>query len=194
KLGERRGSRRLRLLMPYDLRSRVDLRMPAANRLSFSFLGRTHSQVGQLDDVANVDALIQSVHSEIKSIKETRLQMDFIEAIKGAATNPRFFKWLLSKSNRMATSLLTYTGDISRGMKKYFPEQNGCRLIGNARLRNILVAPPVRRNTNISLGLCVNWGKLCFSAAWNRDAFRAQDCEQFLEAYRQCWTRWAAGS
>ncbi|MEM8736211.1 MAG: hypothetical protein AAGG44_18415, partial [Planctomycetota bacterium] len=94
KLGERLGSHRLRLLMPYDLRSRVDLRMPAANRLSFSFLGRTHGQVGQLDDVANVDALIQSVHSEIKSIKETRLQMDFIEAIKGAATNPRFFKWL----------------------------------------------------------------------------------------------------
>ncbi|MFN3191802.1 MAG: hypothetical protein ACE361_14925 [Aureliella sp.] len=190
-LGDRRPASRLRLLMPYDLRSRIDLRMPAANRLSFSFLGRTHAQIGSLDDQSSVDCLIRGLQAEIKSIKETRLQMDFIEAIRGASTNPRFFRWLLSKSNRMATSVLTYTGDISRGMKKYFPEQDGCRLIGNARLRNILVAPPVRRNTNISLGLCVNWGKLCFSAAWNRDAFTATDCGDFLEIYRRCWTEWS---
>ncbi len=35
--------RRIRLLMPFDIRTKEDLRLTAANRLSFAFLGRTHS-------------------------------------------------------------------------------------------------------------------------------------------------------
>ena len=183
--GDPKPNSRIRLLMPYDLRSRVDLRMPATNRLSFSFLGRTYSQCEDLDK------LIRSVHQEVKSVKETRLALDFLEAISRMSARPRVMQWLLKKSNRMSTAVLTYTGDVSRGMKRYFPERDGVRLIGNAGLRNILVAPPVRRNTNISLGLCVNWGQLCISAAWNREVFTAADCQEFLELYRQGWMDWA---
>lgn len=176
---------RLRLLMPYDLRSRSDLRMPATNRLSFTFLGRTYEQT------RDWETLLASVHEEVKSIKETRLQMDFLEALKAGSQSPNFFRWVLRRSNYMATAVLTYTGDISRGMKRYFPEEEGCRMIGDARLRNILVAPPVRRNTNLALGLCINWGQLGISAAWNRSAFRAADTEQFLENYEAAWVSWA---
>ena len=48
--GDRNPRSRIRILMPYDLRSRIDLRMPATNRLSFSFLGRRQDQCGDLND------------------------------------------------------------------------------------------------------------------------------------------------
>lgn len=183
--GDAKPNSRLRVLMPYDLRSRVDLRMPATNRLSFSFLGRKHKECDDLD------ALIDTIHREVKDIKDSRLQMDFLGALEAGSTKPGFFKWVLGKSNRMATSVLTYTGDVSRGMKRYFPEEDGARLVGDARLKNILVAPPIRRNTNIALGLCVNWGQIGISAAWNRDAMSATECEDFLAEFKAIWEAWA---
>jgi NRPS condensation-like uncharacterized protein len=179
------GKSRLRLLMPYDLRSRSDVRMPATNRLSFTFLGRTHEQT------EDWDTLLTSVREEVKAIKETRLQMDFLEALKLGCQSPKFLRWMLRRSHNMATAVLTYTGDMTRGVKRYFPEEDGCRMIGDARLRHVLGAPPARRNTNLALGLCINWGQLALAAAWNRSAFSASDTEQFLREYEAAWVRWA---
>lgn len=178
---------RIRLLMPYDLRSRADMRMPATNRLSFSFLGRN---AGECRDLPR---LIASVQSEVKQIKESRLPMDFLEALKLADSHPKLMQWGISKSRNMSTAVLTYTGDVCRGLKKFLPEQDGARMVGDARMTNILVAPPVRENTNISLGLCVNWGQLCVSAAWNRDVMSAQECQEFLASYADRWRAWADG-
>ncbi len=182
--GHVRPSSRIRLLMPYDLRSRVDLRMPATNRLSFSFLGRSYRSCDHLKSLA------ASVQAEIKAIKESRLPLDFINSLHLIEKAPRLTKWGIGRSRRMATAVLTYTGDVMRGMKRHFPEQDKARLVGNARLTNILVAPPIRENTNISLGLCVNWGQICISAAWNRSAMSSQECEEFLALYSECWTQW----
>jgi hypothetical protein len=175
---------RLRLLMPYDLRSRTDLWMSAANRLSFSFLGRT---VAQCADTAELYA---SVRRETMVIKDSHLPLEFLNGLAWLSRRPKLMKWALKRHRRMATAVLTYAGDISRGMKRHFPEQDGVRLIGDARLANILAVPPARENTNVSLGLCVNWGQLCFSAAWNRDAFSPQQCREFLDQYVTLWTDW----
>ena len=106
--------------MPYDLRSRVDLRMPAANRLSFSFLGRN------ADQCQDFDKLLASVQAEVLAIKESRLPLDFLDALKSAARCPCATKWVINRSRRMATVVLTYTGDISRGMQRDFPSKTAC--------------------------------------------------------------------
>ncbi len=183
-LGDRNNKSHIRLLMPYDLRSRVDLRMPAANRLSFSFLGRN------ADQCQDFDMLLASVQAEVLAIKESRLPLDFLDALKSAARRPRAMKWVINRSRRMATVVLTYTGDISRGMQRYFPEQDGMRVVGDTHVTNIYAAPPIREHTNISLGLCVNWGQLCFSAAWNRAAMTPDQCEEFLAFYLTAWHDW----
>lgn len=186
--GDRSPRSRIRLLMPYDLRSRADMRLPATNRLSFSFLGRTAGECGDLQ------RLIASVQSEIKAIKESRLPMDFLDALQLADSHPKLMKWGISKSRNMSTAVLTYAGDVCRGMKKFLPEQDGARMVGDARMTNIMAAPPVRENTNIALGLCINWGQLCVSAAWNRDVLSAEECRQFLVMYESKWRAWADGS
>jgi hypothetical protein len=175
---------RLRLLMPYQLLSRIDLKMPAVNRLSFSFLGRTYAQCNDMD------SLLAGIHAEIESLRETHLPLDFLNGLKAACRSPALMKWALRRSRHMCTAVLTYTGDITRGMQRYFPEIDGTRVMGDARLKNVFVAPPVRAQTNLSLGLCVNWGQLCISAAWNRDALTGAECQAFIDMYRNGWLEW----
>ncbi|MEM6778364.1 MAG: hypothetical protein AAF670_11965 [Planctomycetota bacterium] len=177
-------NRRLRLLMPIDLRGRADIGLPATNRLSFAFLGRTHGQC------ESWSSLLESVQEETQWIKDTRVYMDFLDGMAVATKHPRVMKALLRRGNRMCTSVLTYTGDISRGLKRIFPEENGRRRVGDVDLERILVAPPARRNTNITFGLCINWGQICLSANWNRLAMSEADCVEFLAIYAEAWRAW----
>ena len=179
-----RPHERFRILMPYDLRSRVDLRMSATNRLSFAFLGRTRQQC------ADTHELVRSINSEIQSMKATQLPMDFLNGLEAAVRHPRMMRWGMRRSRNMATAVLTYAGDISRGMQRNFPEHDGARLVGDARLDKILAAPPARDNTHLSLGLCVNWGQLCISAAWNRDGLSRKECAELLKLYESRWLAW----
>jgi hypothetical protein len=185
--GKVKENTRIRILLPYDLRSRVDLRMPAANRLSFSFLGRTQA------DCNDRSLLLKSVSDEIGSYRQNHLPLDFTGALAAAVKHPKLTRWVIQKSRNMATSVLTYAGDISRGLVKQFPEDHGARVIGDARLIHAFGAPPVRENTNVALGVCINWGQLCFSLAWNREKFSEAACHEFLELYRSCWESWLDG-
>jgi NRPS condensation-like uncharacterized protein len=178
--------KRIRLLMPVDMRGRSDMQMPATNRLSFSFLGRTHRQC---DDW---EVLLESVQTETQMIKDTRLHMDFLDGITALASKPKLLGRALRYSRNVSTSVLTYTGDITRGMKNYFPEEDGKRRVGDTFLENILIAPPARQNTNITLGVCINWGQICVSANWNRSAISADDCQQFLDLYAEAANQWLA--
>jgi hypothetical protein len=156
--GDFKKKGRVRILMPYDLRRRTDLQMPATNRLSLSFLGRDYSQC------ASVDGLITSVRNELKEIRETQLYLDLLKAIELGCKWPRLMKWALRQHNSMATVAITYTGDLSRGMGKLFPEVNELLTVGNAALCSTMGAPPPRRNTNVSMAICINWGRICISA------------------------------
>lgn len=168
---------RIRILMPVDLRGRSDLQMPATNRLSFAFLGRTHRRC---DDWK---VLLEGVQKETQMNKDTRVYMDFLDALAGLAPHPKWFRRAINYSRNMTTTVLTYTGDISRGMKNYFPEKDGRRQVGDSYLEHIFVAPPAHENTNITLGVCINWGQICISANWNRAEITAEECHEFLQLF-----------
>lgn len=177
---------RIRLLMPVDLRGRSDLQTPATNRLSFSFLGRTH---GQCEDW---QSLLASVQAETQDIKDTRVHLDFLDGLAALAPKPKLLERAIHHSRNMSTSVLTYTGDIARGMKNHFPEHDGRRKVGDSFLENILIAPPARQHTNITLGICINWGQICVSANWNRGEITGQQCQQFLQLYADATAEWLA--
>ncbi|MDA8743488.1 hypothetical protein N9N28_02540 [Rubripirellula amarantea] len=182
--GLTKAKTRIRVLMPIDLRGRSDLQTPATNRLSFSFLGRTHSQC---DDWVT---LLSSVQKETNAIKSSRVYMDFLNGLATAVKHPKRFARAIGINRNMTTSVLTYTGDIARGMKNHFPEEDGRRKIGDSYLENILIAPPARENTNITMGLCINWGQICISANWNRTAITREECGEFLKIYASAMIEW----
>lgn len=173
--------RRIRLLMPFDIRTKEDLRLTAANRLSFAFLGRTHQQC---DDF---DSLLASVQVETKNIKDSRVYTDFLQGLSLCQTKPRFFKWMLSRCQHMATAVFTYGGDIHRGLSRTFKEEDGRLRVGDALWEDVLAAPPARANTNIAIGLCLSRGRICISASWNREALTADEARLFFEGYVQAW-------
>ena len=175
---------RMRLLMPVDLRYREDFYTPATNRLSFSFLGRTHEQC------EDREALLSSVHEEVRWIKDTRVYMDFLAGLSLLAKRVQWLKWATRCSRNMATSVITYSGDVSRGLKHHLPETDGKRDVGDALLENIFLVPPTRDHTNVTLGACINGGRLCVSANWNRNAWDRSACESFLAMYAEELEKW----
>ncbi len=183
-LGDHNPNSHIRLMMPVDLRGRRDLRMPATNRLSFMFFGRSYRQC---EDFAT---LLESVRSEFESTKETQLYLDFFNMIRATSRWSWLMRWGLRRSDTMATAVLTYVGDVTRGTNRAFPAVGNTRPIGDATLTTILGAPPVRRNTNIAIGLGINWERVTISASWNRFAMTASDCEKFIELYKIGWQRW----
>ena len=175
--------RRIRLLMPFDIRTKDDLRLTAANRLSFAFLGRTHQQC---DDW---ETLLSGVQAEAKAIKDSRVYVDFLQGLALCQTKPRLFKWLLSRCQHMATAVFTYGGDIHRGLSRTFKEEDGRLRVGDALWEDVLAAPPARANTNIAIGLCLSRGRICVSASWNRQALTAEEAQLFFDGYIKAWRR-----
>ena len=175
---------RLRVMFPFDLRTRSELKMPAANKLSFAFIGRT---LAECQDWGN---LLPSVAAETAAIKKTALPLDLLNGFNAIASSPRLMRSMIAINRHMASAVLTYTGDISRGTGRQFPIEDDHLVVGDARLTHILAAPPTRRNTNIALGLSLNWGRICLSANWNREKLSRFDCEAFLRSYQQQWFRW----
>lgn len=177
-------NQRLRLLVPYDLRAPQHLRMSAANRMSFAFIGRTY------DQTRDTRSLVDGIRSEMASVKRTQLPLDFLGALGAASKSPRAMRWLLSSSSCMATAVLTYTGEISRGLSRQLPVENETAVVGPARLRRIGAAPPARMNTKVAIGLSQNWGKLCFSASYCASQFSRSAADQFLREYVSHWSSW----
>ncbi|MEM6469208.1 MAG: hypothetical protein AAF802_06530 [Planctomycetota bacterium] len=181
------GKTRIRLLMPVDLRRRSDLRLPAANRLSFAFLGRTHEQC------ESWESLLKSVQVETQRIKDTRVYMDFLKGLQSLSNSPQRFRRAIDANRNMSTAVLTYSGDIARGMKSLFPKSGSNRQIGRVSLSKVLAAPPARENTNIALGVCSNWGQICISMNWSRNVFSPVDAKAFLDSFTSVLNDWGAG-
>lgn len=179
--GLAKPKRRIRLLMPFDIRTKDDLRLTAANRLSFAFLGRTHQQC---EDWCS---LLASIQAETKKIKDTRVYVDFLQGLALCQTKPRLFKWLLARCQHMATAVFTYGGDIHRGLSRTFKEEDGRLRVGDVLWEDVLAAPPSRSNTNIALGLCISRGRICISASWNREALTADEAKLFFDGYVDAW-------
>ncbi len=173
--------RRIRLLMPFDIRTKDDLRLTAANRLSFAFLGRTHQQCDDWEQ------LLRSVQAETKHIKDSRVYLDFIQGLALCQSKPRLFKWALARCQHMATAVFTYGGDIHRGLSRTFKEEDGCLRVGDVLWEDVLAAPPARANTNIAVGLCLSRGRICISASWNREALTAEEARLFFDGYVSAW-------
>lgn len=98
----------------------------------------------------------RSVQAETKAIKASHLVADFLNCLNFAIAYPAVLKLGLRKSRRLATAVLTYAGEISRGLGRSFPEVDGRRIIDDNSLVKLQAAHPVRDNASISVGMCIN--------------------------------------
>ncbi|MEO1615799.1 MAG: hypothetical protein AAFV88_08130 [Planctomycetota bacterium] len=180
----RRGTR-IRLLMPTDLRERRDLRLPAANRLSFSFLGRTHHQLG-----GGLTQVLETIRAETQQIKDTRVYMDFLKGLRSVSKYPQRFRRAVDGNRNMATAVMTYAGDLARGLTESLPKNDGRLVVGDTEIERVVGAPPARENTNLTFGVYRNWGRIGLSVSWSRKELSRADARVFLEQFASELKRW----
>jgi len=184
--GVARDTHWLRILIPMDLRTGADSRLPAANRMGFSFLAR---RIGDCRDHAR---LLHGVHEEMNHFKQTRVGMDFIESISLFDRLPGVLPAILKWSGCMATAVLTTGHAPSRRFHRRFPMEDGQLIFGNLRLQRIFAVPPIRPGTRAGFGLCDYGGHLTIGLQADALYFDLLGAQQLLDLYIDEWRRWIA--
>jgi hypothetical protein len=174
---------RLRIMMPTDLRSAADDRLPATNRMSFSFLARTSR------DCQEWETLLRGIRAESKYIQEVRIGLDFLGGIGLAQCVPGLLPLMLRLPRCMATALLTNLGDPTKRFRRRFPAQGNSVLVGNLVLEQLFGSPPLRPYVHAGFGLCVCADQLCISLVGNHQVLgdRADD---LMQSYVRQWQAW----
>lgn len=182
KLG-RSGKDRLRLLMPTDLRNRGDERLPATNRMSFSFLSRTIAQC------YDWGSLLSGVCEETRYFKQIQIGRDFLVGLNLARRVPGLLPLMLRLPRCMATATLTNLGDPTRRFRRRFPNQDGAPVIGNVVLDHICGTPPIRPLTYAGFGICLCSQKMSVSVAGDRRCL-GEATSDLLQSYVDRWKKW----
>lgn len=185
--GQARHTQRLRILMPMDLREHADVRLPAANRMSFSFLSRTVGECGEWRP------LVDGIGKETGKIKTTRFSLDFLaglEALQGLG--PRALPWLMRLQGCIATAVLTNLGDLSRRFRRMFPTTDDGRIrIGNLVLDAVFGTPPIRPRTHAGFGICIYAEQMAVSGICNTCELGDRGASELFASYINAWRRWA---
>lgn len=178
---------RLRIMMPTDLRETRDDRMPAANRMSFSFIART------IEQCQSVSELLAGIRAETQYIKQVRIGLDFLGGVALAQKIPGVVPLLVNSTRCMATALLTNLGDPTKRFRRRFPSQDGAALVGNVLLDAIFGTPPLRPQTHAGFGICICASKLCLSMQGHAPTLGDGNLELF-QSYVHKWRDFGSGS
>jgi len=176
----------LRVLVPMDLRTGADSRLPAMNRMGFSFLAR------RMADCQNQTQLFQSVHEEMNYFKQTRIGVDFIEGLTLVERLSAVFPSMLTSSGCMATAVLTTGHAPSRRFQRRFPTEDQQTIVGNLRLQRISAMPPLRPGTRAGFGLCLYGGHITLGLQADPLSFDRPGAQRLLETFVDEWQQWIA--
>jgi hypothetical protein len=171
-------------MMPTDLRGTLDDRMPAANRMSFSFIARTSQQC------RNLPELMAGIRAETQYFKQVQIGLDFLAGITMAQKVPAFFRYMLNRRTCMATAVLTNLGDPTKRFRRRVANDNGSPVIGNIVLRRVYGTPPIRPLTHVGFGLCIASRQLCVSMLAGGNSF-GTSAPELMQSYVDHWRRWA---
>jgi hypothetical protein len=174
--GDEPGRRRLRILMPQNLRQRDDRAMPAANVMSFAFLTRRGNACNRPEE------LLPSIHRETELIRRYRLSLYFLGSI-GLIQSTGGFQWLMRRPFCFTTAVLTNLGDPTRRFVARLPRSAAGLVAGNLVLEHITGGPPVRPRTKAAFSIFNQAKALSISLKCDPHHYSLLDTRQLLGEY-----------
>ncbi len=173
----------LRISVPFDLRSREDERMPAANRFTYTFLNR------RLNECGDWRALLPGVQSEMQFFRQSRFGVEFLDGLKAAARWPRVLRWGLQRNHCFATAVLTNLSDPSRRLRKRLKvDDDGFMWLGEARCHEMeILTPPLRPGTRWGWGIFEYAGRLTVTFRYDTTTMSSAAAETILQRYLSVW-------
>ena len=129
-----RKGRKLRVLVPINVRERSDLRRGACNRIAFIQIDRSDR------DLSDPDGLAKGIAYELGIIKKYKFEKAVLATIRIMSFVPPFFRWRISRRTCRGTTLLSNVGRPFQ--KSKLIDENGELVVGKLRLKDVeLVAP-----------------------------------------------------
>jgi hypothetical protein len=171
------AGRKLRIMMPTDLRTTDDYETPAVNKVAYTFLNRKPRELER------PEVLLQSIRRETAEIKNARRGVRFADMVAGGFAVKGLMPLLLSIPFCMATTLLSNVGDPSRRFTARFPRSKGRIVCGNLILEEITGSPPLRRKTRATISAFAYNRRLTLSARCDPFTFTPADTQEFLDLY-----------
>ncbi len=171
------ASRKLRLLVPSDMRDGDDFEMPACNMTAYTFIGLKPAEVD--DD----EALLERILKETREIKNGNRQRSFLNALTSAMTLPSVLQYILNRNVCLATSVFSNAGDPSRRFTCKLPKQGGKVSCDDFTLEAITGVPPLRRMTHCTISSSIYGRKLTFSLRCTPEHFSQQESGKLLNLY-----------
>jgi hypothetical protein len=171
--------RRVRIMMPVDLRTGEDYQTPAANMTSYTFISRRTSEL------RDPDRLLLGIRRETSLIKHLGLGKRFSDTIAAACGVPGLLPLVLSIPRSMAAVVLSNVGDPSRRFTARLPRRDGRIVSGNLVLDQITGVPPMRPRTRATFSVFAYDRRLAISLRCDPHLFDLGDTQQLLSAYIQ---------
>jgi hypothetical protein len=164
-----------RIVVPVSMRDVGDRRMPAANRVSMTFLDR------QIPDGQDEDRLLNEILEEMRIVKRDARALRLL-LVLGAL---QWFPWILTKGLRRrrpwATALLTNVGAALSNC--HLPRADGKLLVGDMTLEGVDMAPIIRACEPVSFAVSTYAGRLTLGMHFDPRTISAADAEALLGLY-----------
>jgi hypothetical protein len=178
--------RRLRILMPQNLRGPDDGRMPAANVMSFAFVTRR----AKLCD--SPQKLLHSIRVETEAVKRGLLSLYFIGGLF-SLQSLGILPWLLKRRLCFATAVLSNLGYPTRRFLARFPRSDQGLVAGNLVVTGITASPPLRPHTHAAFGVMSSDRQITISLRCDQRTCSPDDAQCLLNAYLAQLTATADG-
>ena len=170
------GGKKIRILVPADMRDGQDFEMPACNMTACTFITRN------ANEIADEKRLMDLVRQDTLKIKAGDLQKSFVNAITTAMEGSMLPK-IMNKNKCLATCVLSNAGDPARRFTCRIPKKRGKVSCDEFTLESISGVPPLRRHTRSTLSVSIYGRKLTFSLRCDPHLFSMEDSDRLLNTF-----------
>ncbi|MCD0463114.1 hypothetical protein [Roseiconus lacunae] len=170
------GSRKIRLLVPADMRDGDDFEIPACNMTACTFITRS---LGEIEDEKR---LMELIVKDTLALKNGQPQKDFVNSIT-TAMEGGLLPWILKASRCLATGVFSNAGDPSRRFTGRLPKRRGKVSCDDFTLEAITGVPPLREQTRSTLSSSIYGRQLTFSLRCDPYLFGPDDTKDLLELF-----------
>jgi hypothetical protein len=167
----------LRINVPANDRGLADRAMPAANRLSFTFLTRRASACKY------PRLLLQSIRAETETMRRCQTGKSFLRGINLASHVRGAIPWFLRGERSFATTCLSNVGRVFG--RTPLPRRQKQILCGDVTLQRITGTPYIRPFTRAAISVISYANEMTINLRCDPRYFSAPQRQQFLDQYAE---------
>lgn len=178
--GENQGERhwgQYCIMMPMDLRESDTQLSTAANLVTYALIRRRRSEC------IDSPELINSLAQELLKLKHARHKTTFMNLMVFLSRFPIWLKRGFVSRRRLATAIVSNTGDPTKRFSVSFPSEKGLLRAGNLLLTDINGVPPMRNGTRLTISVFTYRRILKICLRCDPKHFTVADSQAFLAHY-----------